>query len=46
MGTETVVDILAGLRLVSNRALPLAAQLPGQPKCDMSSFSLMHQAFS
>ncbi|EIE25629.1 hypothetical protein COCSUDRAFT_83636 [Coccomyxa subellipsoidea C-169] len=32
MGTETVVDILAGLRLVSNRALPSAAQLPGQPK--------------
>ncbi|BDA41918.1 Protein MON2 homolog [Coccomyxa sp. Obi] len=32
MGTETVVNILAGLRLVSNRALPSAAQLPGQPK--------------
>lgn len=32
MGTETVVNILAGLRLVSNRGLPSAAQSPGQPK--------------
>jgi hypothetical protein len=33
MSTETVINILSGLRLVSNRALPAAALAPGQPKC-------------
>ena len=32
-GTEPVVDLLSCLRTVSNRALPSAAQLPGQSKC-------------
>ena len=32
-GTEPVVDVLTCLRTVSNRTLPSAAQLPGQPKC-------------
>ena len=33
MGTEAVVSILTALRTVSNRGLPAAAQLTGQPKC-------------